>query len=350
MRKGMDSFQEGGNNPLDIALIYQSENALIDYLKENKSINIIESKDPEYDLEESNIKAIIKISKDFDEKIENNNMGDLEILYDNSSQQSNIARDRIIGILNDFSDKIAEQRLNELGIKPEILNVVDIKSTGLSKGSGEGLMLISMLLPMMLSIWAASGGIAAATDLGAGEKERQTLEPLLTTNISRTSLFLGKYLTIVILGIMGTSAALVGYFISTKVNPNLVGGGITISLLSVVIISLFCIGLTMAFSAIEFAISVYARNFKEAQTYLAPITIIAMIPAYATMFLDSRGIATIYFHIPIVNTIAIIKESLVNVFNPGHLLIVTVWTLVYVSLAMIVTVRMFNKESVIFRN
>lgn len=350
MKEGMSKFTEGDKKPIEIALIYEEESFIINYLKNEECIKIIETNTPEIDLEESKIKLILKIPKGFDEKVENKIPADILISYDNSSQQSNIAKDKVVNLLSNYSNIIKEKRLKELGINPSILNVFSIESNGINKESGEGLMLISILLPMMLTIWAASGGIAQATDLGAGEKERQTLEPLLTTDINRLSLFLGKYFTIVLLGMLGTTSALIGYFISTRINPNLVGSGVSISLESILIITTFCIGLTMFFSAIEFAISVYARNFKEAQTYLAPIPIIAMIPAYATMFLDSKGIPEIYFHIPIINTIAIIKESIINIFNPIHLITVLLWTITYVIISMFFTVKMFNKESVIFRN
>lgn len=351
MKKGMNSIEEGETKPLDIAIIYDAENRLVNYLEESKDIiNILTFDEPLEALKENKIKAIIKINDDFEKNISNDNIENVEIIYDNSTQSSSIARGRILDLLDRFSDVIAEERLNNLGINPQILNVVHVKSSGIEKQNGQGLMMISMLLPLMLSIWSASGGIAAATDLGAGEKERQTLEPLLTTNISRLSLLLGKYFAIVIMGIMGTTSALIGYFISSKINPDFVGGGVTISIASIFVIALFCIGLTLSFSAIEFAISTYARNFKEAQTYLAPVPILVMIPAYFTMFLDGKSIPNAYLHIPVINTISIIKEAIISVFNPTHILIVSGWTVIYVAVSILFTVKMFNKESVIFRN
>jgi sodium transport system permease protein len=202
---------------------------------------------------------------------------------------------------------------------------------------------------MLLAIWAATGCIAPATDIGAGEKERQTLEPLLTTNVSRTSLLLGKYIAVVISGILATFASLIGFGLAAMINPSMFAT-ISLSLGALLTIGFAAVGLTMAFAALELAISFYARNFKEAQTYLTPITFVVLIPAYFTMYLDGKLIPSIYFHIPIINTISIIKEVLVGIFDPMHLSIVFVWTGIYVALAIGFVLSLFKKETVIFRN
>lgn len=266
-------------------------------------------------------------------------------------KKSGIAETRIREILGQFSDLIITERLREKGINPKILKPVNIKSTSVSvEENGMGMFIFSMILPMLLTIWSAVGGIPAATDLGAGEKERQTLEPLLTINASRLSIILGKYFAVVVAGIIATLGSLLGFIIASKISPNFLWVGVKLPIMSIVVIALFCIGLTLTFSSLELAVSFYARNFKEAQTYLTPITIIMIIPAYLTMYLDGRAIPKVYFNIPIINVISIIKEALISIYNPVHIGIVLIWMLIYIAVALIVTVKLFNKETVIFRN
>lgn len=348
---GTSDFINETEKPVDIAVIGDIENRLFKYLNEHQGVNVINVDDPYEALDKLKIKAIVRINKGFEENIEKDKMGDIEIIYDETSQKSGIAESRIREILSQFLNLIIIERLSEEGIDPDILNPVNIKSTSVSvEESGMGMFIFSMILPMLLTIWSAVGGIPAATDLGAGEKERQTLEPLLTTNASRLSIILGKYFTVVIAGIIATIASLIGIIIASKVSPSFLGTGVKLPVMSIAIIALFCVGLTLTFSSLELTISFYARNFKEAQTYLTPLTIILLIPAYLTMYLDGKAIPEGYFNIPIINTIAIIKEALVSIFNINHILIVSVWTIIYIALAMYVTVKMFNKESVIFRN
>ncbi len=350
---GTSKFMDDSNNAINIAVISEEENGLSSFIKNHAGINIVDTDNPEGALEELDIKAILKIPKGFDEHIDNEEIANIEIVFDSTSSNSDMAKDKLRRIINEYSQSIVLLKLNELGIDPQILSPINIKPVPISKQgeeSGFGLMLLSMMLPLMLTVWSAVGGIPAATDLGAGEKERQTLEPLLTTRVSRSSLLMGKYFAVVVAGIMGTSAALAGFGIASKINPDFLGTSVGIPLKSVVAIALLCIGLALVFGALELAISFYARSFKEAQTYLSPMTIIVMLPAYFTMYLDGKEIPEYFFHIPLVNTIAIIKESIVSVFSITHILVVGGWTVVYIGLALFVTVRMFNKESVIFRS
>lgn len=348
-----DQFLGQNDDPLDISIISEERNELEEFLQNHDQINIINVENPQEALKELDIKVIVKINKGFNEQIEQGRTGNVEFVYDSTSSSSDMAQGRLSSIVGAFSQSITLSKLEALGIDPLILEPISINRTILDNkdpDSGMGLMILSMLLPLMLTIWAAVGGIAAATDLGAGEKERQTLEPLLTTRASRLSLLMGKYFAVVVTGILGTLAALIGFGIASKINPTFTGNGATMPIQSIIAIGLLCIGLALVFSALELTISFYARSFKEAQTYLSPLTIIVMLPAYFTMYLDGKEIPDIFLHIPIINTIAIIKEAIVAVFNIQHILIVAAWTIVYIGVALFFTVRMFNKESVIFRS
>lgn len=350
---GTSTFVEGESEPINIAIIREEESQLSNFLGKDENINIVQSDNPQQALSDLDIKAILKIPKGFDKQISEEEPVNIEILYDVTSSNSDSAMRKLLNIINGYSQNIVQLKLEKLGINPQILTPVSIISTPIDnqdKEAGMGVMILSMMLPLMLSVWAAVGGIPAATDLGAGEKERQTLEPLLTTKASRLSLLMGKYFTVVVAAIMGTIAALIGFSIAGKVNPDFLGTNVGMSLKSMLVVGGLCIGLSLVFSALELAVSFFARSFKEAQTYLSPLTIIVMIPAYFTMYLDGKEIPEYFFHIPLVNTIAIIKESIVSVFNVQHILIVAGWTLLYIALSLFFTVRMFNKESVIFRS
>ncbi|WP_202708259.1 ABC transporter permease [Sporosalibacterium faouarense] len=350
---GTDKFIDDSSQDISIAIISEEESKLESFIRDHEGINVVAPDNPEEALSELDIKAIIKIPQGVDQQIENDEMPDIEILYDSTSTNSDSARSRVAGIIGEYSQSIVFNRLEELGIDPQVLNPISVSSTPIAnqdEDAGLGIMILSMLLPLMLTVWAAVGGIPAATDLGAGEKERQTLEPLLTTRANRLSLLMGKYFAVVIAAIMGTIAALIGFGIAGKINPNFMGTGSGMPLKSAVAVGILCIGLALVFSALELAISFFARSFKEAQTYLSPLTIVVMLPAYLTMYLDGKEIPEYFFHIPLVNTIAVIKESIVLVFNIQHILIVSGWTILYIALALFLTVKMFNKESVMFRS
>lgn len=335
--------------PIDIALISNGETKLEEFFKESGQVNIVNTDDPDKALEELTVRAIVKVEPGFDSKIESGTMGNVEVIYDQSSQKSDMGTSRLTYLIESYSQAITNERLKAIGVDLEALKAVSIISTSVSKDGGMGLMIFSMIFPMLITIYSAISGLATATDLGAGEKERQTLEPLLTTQASRLSILGGKFFAVFISGVIGTAASLIGFFIASKMNPDFLGTGVSLPLTPILVIGLFCAGLNLIFSGLELTISFYARNFKEAQTYLAPLSVILLIPAYMTMYLDGKAVPEVYFHIPIINTIAIIKEALVQIIDPVHILIVLGWTLAYIVGSLFLTVSMFKKESVIFR-
>lgn len=339
---------------IEIALESESQDiSIVKYLSKVKKLKIIKTDDSQKALEKGTIKAIIFVGKDFDSAIMNGRPAPLTIQYDDSNQSSLMAAETIRNIVGSYSSSVIAQRLKERGIDPEILNPVDIKEKKTSEqkdnGGGVGLMIFSMLIPLMLAIYAASSVLPAATDNGAGEKERGTLEPLLSTQVNRLSLLMGKYLAITAAGIIGTFASMIGLFLAQKISPEILGEGGTFSIPMMLIVAMATICLTLIFAALELAISIYARSFKEAQTYLSPITILAMVPAFAVYMMDPKNIPLVYFNIPIANIICVIKELIAKVFNPLHIALGFGWAIVYIAISIYFAKEMFNKESVIFR-
>lgn len=335
-----------------IAIIGE-KSGVAEFLKETGIVEIKPEEDPMTALKDLDVFVVVEIPVGFNETLKLKNMADIVLHYDESSQKSTMALGTVQGLITQFQQEVVRQRLIDLGMDPGIVTAVKTESRALAAGeSGNpiGAMLYMMLLPLMLTMWSAVGGIPAATDLGAGEKERQTLEPLLATRASRSQILFGKYFAVVIASVMGMLASLLGFLLATILNPSVLASGGILPLKSALVISVACLGLNFTFSAFELAISFYARNFKEAQTYLSPVTILVMIPAYFTLYLDGKLIPESYFHIPIINTIAIIKEALARIYDPRHLLIVGIWLCVYIGSALLFTRRMFNRESVIFRN
>jgi sodium transport system permease protein len=106
---------------------------------------------------------------------------------------------------------------------------------------------------------------------------------------------------------------------------------------------------TMIFGAIELSISIYARSFKEAQTYLSPLTIVGMIAAFGTYMMDVKNAPLVYFNIPIANMSLIMKEFIIGIFNPLHIAVTFGWMIIYLVVVMLFARYMFTKEDVIFR-
>lgn len=342
---------------MKISIVSKGDSAIEKYIKSQENINIIETDDPEEAVKKGDIYLALEIPENFDGAIAKDQSSKITMIFDNSSSDSQNVKSAISLLIEQYSKTIVTERLASRNIDEALLNpvVIDEKSST-AEDEGMAKILVGMMLPLMLMIYAVSGPLAAATDLGAGEKERGTLEPLLTTKANRTSILWGKLLAITVMGVITASASLIGMLIAMNMKNGMFTMGsesgvanVAIEPQAIMIIGILLVLTTMAFGALELAISIFARSFKEAQTYNSPLIILAMIPTYLTYMMDAKNIDFIYLNIPIANGACVMKEVLSGIYNPLHIGVTFAWTGVYIVLAIVAARVMFNKESVVFR-
>jgi len=355
--KSASSNEKKVEENFKISITGGGNSEFVGFVKKIDKIQIIDSKNPEEDVKEGKLLLALDIPDNIDSLIKDEKDAPIKIIYDNSSQQSSMAQSRVENYIQVFSKQIVATRLEARGIKTSILNPVQISyKTTTKEEDSMGKVIIAMILPLFLVIYSVTGPMGPAIDLGAGEKERGTLEPLLTTQAGRMSLLWGKFAAISVIGLITTLASMIGIVIALKQSGNsAMGVNINagmfadIGVKGAVLITVMVILMNLTFGALELAISIYARSFKEAQTYLTPLNIIALAPIYLTYMLDARNIDMYYFHIPIANAVCLIKEFLAGVFNTGHILITFGWILFYIVLCITFARYMFSREEVIFR-
>lgn len=363
MGGGVQKFQRDINENVTIALSDSSNRPEIKRLVQEKIISanpnlkLVETDNPVEALNNEKVRCIIDFEKDYEEKLEKGIPFKITLQYDESKTKSQASADFVADAIRSFETDIVAERLAALGIDEKLLHPVKIERSNIAANQQKGSnMMLQMLLPLLVGMLVSAGGIPAATDLVAGEKERKTFEPLLTTLPSRGSLLLGKYLTVTVFSFVSVIAIMTGIAIGYLVNPNSLTMGVKSQLygfniqpLALVLALLITILLGMTFSGIQIAISTFARSYKEAQTYLSFLMLAAMVPGYATMFMQPGDLTLVMFLLPIMNTIASFKMLLGGMINYGFLFISLAASLVFVALTLWLAASLFNKEKVIFR-
>lgn len=350
--RSVDKTSSDVKNNFKISIQDSGNSSLGKFIKQQQSVKLVSSNDLNGDVKDGKILAGIYIPESFDTDVTTEKNSEVNIIYDNSSQQSEMAVTTLKSYIDAYSKSVISERLSKRGIETKILNPVGIMEKTTEKASnGTAKLMLSLMLPLLLVIYCVTGPMAAAVDLGAGEKERGTLEPLLTTQASRMSLLWGKFLAITIMGFITTMASLAGLIISMQQKNGIFNGmaGIGLDYKALILIGIVAVLTTMAFGALELSISIFARSFKEAQTYITPLTVISIIPIYATYMLDAKNIDLFYFNIPLANVTCTIKELVSGIFNPVHMIITFVWCIVYILISVVLARFMFNREEVVFR-
>lgn len=363
MGGGIQKFEKDMNENVMVALSRSSNSPEVRelvqerILSKNPNIVLVDAEDPVKALENNEIRCIIEIENSYAEKLEDGQPIQITLQYDESKTKSQAAADIVSRAIDRFSEEVVEERIAALGLDPDFLLPVQVDRKNLAPNDMGNNMMLQMMLPFMISILVAVGGIPAATDLVAGEKERNTFEPLLTTMPDRGSLLLGKYLAVTLFSMVSLVAILVGLSIGYIINPNSLTIGIDTQLqgisldpLAVVLALLITVALGMTFSGIQIALSTIAKSYKEAQTYLSFLMLAAMVPGYATMFMQASDLSPVMFVMPVMNTVAAFKMILGGSINYFNLVLALVTSIIFVILTLMFAASLFKKEKVMFRN
>jgi sodium transport system permease protein len=209
-----------------------------------------------------------------------------------------------------------------------------------------------MFLPYIMIIMLLTGASVVAADLVAGEKERKTLETLLVAGVGRKEVVIGKYLTIISLGMLNLVVNLFSISFSLRYMLSQSGldmSGASMPLKAIFILLAAMLPLATLFAAILLSISTFSRNMKEARTYEQPIMMVSMIMAMIS-FLPAIEMSNLMALIPVVNIALLFKAVMINDYQISHLVITIVSTVILDVLAIWATIRLFNTEGILFRS
>ena len=211
------------------------------------------------------------------------------------------------------------------------------------KASGKAL---GMMLPYFITILLFAGAMGIGTDMIAGEKERGTMASLLVTPVKRKSIVLGKVFAL--MTISGISSVI--YIVVMGATfPKILGGdsGLDIEITpeQIVMIGILLVAIAFLYSAIVILISVFARDLKEASTYITPAYMVVLVIGMMTMFTTSEAGMKDYL-IPFYNTALALKGILTSEVTMAQYGVTLVMTLVLGGILTAVIAKAFESEKV----
>ena len=274
------------------------------------------------------------------------------ILHLSTSEQSNEARGRILDVLIEWEDDLRTQRIESAGLDVEStldplqwdgsISNADVATKGEQAG-----MLLSLFIPFVLAIWTASAAVQPAIDMTVGERERGTLESLLSLPLTRTELLLGKWLAVVSITAVGVTLQIGGLLFGIAYLASDFIDIPSLSFAAIVLLALAVGFYGTMIVALYLALAMRSKSVKEAGSVLTPITLAMIMPILLTQFINLDDVEMFWFGVPFVNVLLGLRELLLNRIIVEH---VIVWILVS-SLICLLTVRyaakQFHREDII---
>jgi sodium transport system permease protein len=325
-------------------------------LKNNKDIRVAAAAANYIDLiGDKKIRAVVEIPKAFQESTRNGGRPELKIYMFSGDMKSTIAANRIERVFvayrdSEVSKQLAAQHLPDSLLKPLRIEQQNVVSPEKVAGETYG-----GLIPYLAILMCMTGAMYPAMDLTAGEKERGTMETILSSPISRTHLVLGKFLLVLTASLATATLSVLSMGLSFTVLSRLipvqgVAEGVPILPIHIkTVLAVFAIAVPIGvlFSATLITISLFAKSFKEAQSYLTPMTFVVLIPAVAAV-LPGVELTPKLALIPILNVSLLCKELVTGTYHWNYIALIFLSTCVYAGAALFLAVKMFQRESVLF--
>lgn len=333
-------------------------------LRELSTIRVVpKADDYASQITDKKLRAAVEIPPGFDGAIGSGSPPQVKIYHYEGEIKSGFAAQALERFFRDLRDARVSKAVVARGLPENFVRPFEIKRENVAPPEKVGGAIIGAFVPYIIIILCLTGAMYPAIDLTAGEKERGTMETILCSPVDRLDLVLGKFLLVMTVALTTVVFAIMSMGLSFVVGGTIVGkmigggaakaaaGGLPFTIDPTGVLAVFALVIPVAvfFAGLLLAIALFAKSYKEAQTYVSPLIFLAIIPSVAAM-LPGFELNTALAFVPVLNISLVSKEILSGVYNWLHIAAVFGSMCVYAAAAIAFCLAMFSRESVLFRS
>jgi sodium transport system permease protein len=298
------------------------------------------------------VDAAVVVAGDFDAAVARMASGNIRLFY-KSSDDFDMVKRRLSDVIGAYEKQLVAERFAVLKMDPSIVNPVTIEEHDVASMKERIGKSVGGLVPYLFVIFCFMGAMYPAIDLAAGEKERGTMETLLTAPVSRFQILVGKFAVVVLTGLMSAAVSIFGILVAvrqvSKIPPEILSAVMAIlDAQTVLLVLSLLLPLTVFFAAFLLSMSIYAKSYKEAQSMISPLMIVVILPVMIGLF-PGVALDPVTALIPVLNVSLATKEIIAGTIKTGLLLEVYASLLVLAGLSLFGCARWFEREETIFR-
>ncbi len=226
--------------------------------------------------------VILRIGADFPEQWRKSLPAPLEIVQDSTRQDAEIPVKRLQGLLAAYGGQAGALRLLARGVSPGTATAIQVRQTDLATPEAQRGRILSFILPYFLIISAFLGGAYLILDATAGERERQSLEPLLATPAPRGAIVSGKIAAACVIALVSLLLTLLAFKLGAQLSPT-VGRQMEVSFLSIAKLLLILVPMVFIGTTLLTYLAAAAKSMKEAQSHMTWLMLLPMLPTIVLM-------------------------------------------------------------------
>ncbi len=300
--------------------------------------------DPELAVREQRIDLALRVSADYAAAWRAGRPAQVEIIYDSSRREGGSDVDRLRGMLDGYSHRNGALRLLARGLAPTVSTPLVVAHRDLATPQARGALLFAML-PYMLVLTIFIGGIWLAIDSTAGERERQSLEPLLINPVPRDRILLGKLLATATFSTASLTLGLLAFLVVGQFMPTeQLGMSLALGPHFFAVALPMLVPLVLLVCVAQILIAAFARSVREAQTYLGLAQLVPLIPSIVLSVLPVKAQLWMYA-VPLLGQQLAIMRLLRAEPVPGIALALSaLMTLLATAVVFVLTRRVYDSE------
>ncbi|MEO7324828.1 MAG: ABC transporter permease [Dokdonella sp.] len=300
--------------------------------------------DPERAVRDSDVDLVLRIPADYADAWNKGEPAQVELIYDQSQRDAQGSVARLQGMLDGYSRRSGAMRLIARGISPAVTTPVVIAGRDQSTAQARSGTMFAML-PYFFILGVFVGGMALAIDTTAGERERQSLEPLLVNPVSRGKILIGKLgatsafaTTTLLLSIFAFSVA--GQFLPTEKLGMRLEIGAHFALLTLFVM----LPLVFVLATLQTLAAAFAKSYREAQTYLSLLMFVPVIPTLLLSVFPLKA-QTWMYSVPLMGQqVAIMRLLRGDAVAPFQLWLCFACTTLAAIIVFLVTAQIYRSE------
>lgn len=326
-------------------------------------LDLQETADAEAAVRERDVQAGLVVPAGFAGDLAAGRAPDLVMYTLLGNMQSELAASKLEAAVGMYRQQLVEERVAAAGLEKAALEPLRLITRDASSEQQRSSGMLGWMIPFFIAMWALMGGQMTAIDATAGEKERGTMEVLLVTPVSRFEVVIGKWVATLVFGLLATFAAVSGYLLGGAAAKRflqgdgdggasfaaVMGGSLKITPQVAAELLLSAVLLTGFIAALLLFIAIFARSFKEAQSYVGPLSLVLVVPAVGMQFRDFFDIGLTLYAVPILNALLAMYDTVQGSSHWDALLVTWGSTLLYTVVLLFLAWQNFRREGVIFR-
>ena len=322
---------------------------LVDWLERQPGVEVESApKEHRKEVRDGELGFVVVFSDDFAQRFDRSKPAKIEILVDSRDSRADRAAERVGALIQQYSRLIAGQRLLVRGVSPEVILPLDVETVDIATDQERAARFL-MFMPLMLLMTVFIGGLQIAIDSTAGERERRTLEPLLSKPVPNLSVVVGKWLASGAFSVASIVLTCALLLLALEIAPlhrlsirhDLGLGGVALLLAAVLPLVPFV-------SALQMTVATLARSYKEAQSYVSFLMFLPVLPML-TMTDPAADQAAWKLLVPVIGQFILILDVMEgSAVSPHTLVVPALVSLVGGAVFLAVTARLFRSERIVF--